>query len=111
MFCANGTKLKLTRGDYGTTVPVRVKPHCSGCECNILDTDQFLLQVIKGDRVKVSKRKTWSELQATDGVFFLDFTEEESAGLDLGVYAWRLVWYRLGEICNTLLRSTLEVVV
>lgn len=111
MFLANGTRLKMTRGDYGVTVPIRVKSHCGACESNISSDDQIILQVIKGDCVKVSKVVTWKNLQEADGIFQLEFSKEESAALDLGVYAWRLVWYRPGEICHSLLRSVMEVVV
>ncbi len=108
-FRADGTKLIMTRGDYGIPVPIRVKQHCERCRDNLLDEDQIILQVYRGPCVKVERSITWSELRANEGVMELSLTEAESASLLLGVYYWRVVWYRPDEICNTLFRSVLEV--
>lgn len=110
-FLANGTTLKMTRGDYGVPVPIRVRPHCAACDGSFLDDDTILLEVTKGGKVFVRRRETWGDIQAHDGFMTLELTQEESQGMALGVYSWRLLWLREGEVQNCLIRALLEVVV
>lgn len=110
-FFAKGTKIIMTRGDYGIPLPIKVSAHCAACGDNLLEDDTILLEVTKGDAVYVCRRKTWGDLLACDGVMSLELTQEESDGMGLGVYSWRILWLRENELQMCLIRSLLEVVV
>lgn len=110
-FVANGTTLKMNRGDYGIPVPILVKPHCASCDGAFLDDDTILLEVTKGGKVFVCRRETWGDIQAHNCCLTLELTQEESKGMALGVYSWRLLWLREGNLQNCLIRDLLEVVV
>lgn len=110
-FVANGTTLTMNRGDYGIPVPILVKSHCAACDDALLDDDAILLEVTKGDKVFVCRRETWGDIQDNGGCMTLELTQEESKAMCLGVYSWRLLWLRDGNLQNCILRALLEVVV
>ncbi len=110
-FYAKGTHLHLTRGDYGIPLPIQITSHCASCRDSLLDGDEILLEISKGDRVYVSRRKAWEDLRLNDGVMVLELTQAESESLELGLYTWQIYWLRGQEIRCRLLRSLLEVVV
>lgn len=109
MFYAKGMQLFLTKGDFGVLLPIQVKTTCESCASTIQGTDVLQLEVCKGDQVCVIRELPWAQVQAAEGIFVLELTQQESEQLEVGVYVWRLKLRREGEFQNTLLRSTLEV--
>ncbi len=110
-FYAKGTHLHLTKGDYGIPLPIRISSHCASCQDSLLDGDEILLEISKGNRVYVRRRKAWEDLRLADGVMVLELTQEESESLEPGLYTWQVYWIRGQELRCRLLRSFLEVVV
>lgn len=102
MFAYQGTDIYMPVGDYGVPLPLSVKACCKACAQDLLDTDQVRFAVTRGGGELVRRDWTLSDLEATDGEFEVVLTEEESAGLPVGVYAWRLCLLRGGELRGAL---------
>lgn len=109
MFSRDGNRLVLTRGDYGVVLPVRLKPACEDCACDILETDKIAVEITRDGETLTKQTTPWSDVEANCGVLNVALTKEESEALDVGLYTWQVLLIRAGEVRNTLMRTVLEV--
>lgn len=109
MFTSRGTRLFLRRGDFGQPLAIRVTEHCDTCGAGMEETDIVRIEITRAMDLLVMREISWSELTTTDGLLNLTIAESESALLRVGLYTWRVVLIREGEVLNTLMQSTLEV--
>lgn len=110
MFQATGTRLRLTKGDYGIPLSVHLAPHCDDCGEDMLPTDELELVVERSGVPLITKRTTWERVLGNDGYYTIAFDEDEARGLNTGLYTWRVRLVRDGEVRHTLVTDTLEVV-
>lgn len=107
---AEGMRLRLTKGDFGVPLPICLTPHCKVCGEELVDTDVVRLTVERGGIALVTQETTWGTIQAADGYCTFALTADEAQLLDWGLYTWRICLLRDGELRNTLVTDTLEVV-
>lgn len=110
MFLAHGLKLRMTQGDFGIPISIHLKAHCESCGEQLFPTDVIRLVIERANTPLVTKEATWETVQACDGYFKFSLTEQETGGLDYGLYTWRACIVRESEVRNTLVTDTLEVV-
>lgn len=105
-----GTRLIMTRGDFGAPLSIHLQAHCAACAEELYPTDAFEVRIEHGGEAFVTRRTTWKAVQAEDGYYTLLLTEAEAKLLDVGLYTWRVILIRDGELRDTLVTDTLEVV-
>lgn len=103
MWYVSGQNLSMVEGDYGIALPVTI----NGTELAETDSIRITFKTEKNGEVVLTKDFT----SITDNTFNLEFTQEESAKLGIGVYAYTLDWYQDGVFqCNIIPFATLKVV-
>ena len=110
MVFVKDNKIRLTRGDYGVVLPVKLIPCCKQCCIDLLDTDIIHLEIQRNGDPVVVREVTWAEIKDT-AVLKLELTQAESDAMPVGVYAWTVILLRARDMRATLIRSVLEVIV
>lgn len=110
MFQAQGTRLKLTKGDYGIPLTIHLAAHCEACGGDIQPTDEIELVVERRGVPVIIRKTTWKRVLADEGYYTIAFGEEAVKRLHMGLYTWRVRLVRDGEVRHTLVTDTLEVV-
>lgn len=103
MWAVNGNDLRMTEGDFGVELPIKV----SGTTFALSDEIKFTLKNrMNGDELLT---KTFSNI--ADNTINLELTEEESDKLEVGTYLYSLDWFQDGAfLCNIIPSATLKVV-
>lgn len=109
MFKTKGLLIEMSAGDYGLVMPFRVKEGCTACIQDLLDEDVFRLVISRAGRELLSRKRTWAEMQANDGILNLILTKEESQAMPQGLYTWQLQLMRGDEVCNTVAQGSFFV--
>ena len=103
MWLVSGNNLQMAEGDFGILLPITI----SGTTFAAGDEINFVLK----DRMNGNTliEKVFSNI--TENTVNLSFTEEESNGLSIGTYVYRLDWYQNGIfMCNIILNALFRVV-
>lgn len=94
MWIINGQDIKMTEGDYGITLPVKIK----GATFEAEDKIQFTIKAKKNDETALFS-KSFSIV--SENIVNLVFTESETSSLPVGNYIYTLDWYKPNEfMCN-----------
>lgn len=109
-FKAVGTRLRMSRGDYGIPLTIHLAAHCKACEDDLLPTDEIRLSVEQGGTKIISRSTTWGSVEADDGRYTITLTKDETKKLHVGLYTWRVKLIRAGLVRHTLVADTLEVI-
>lgn len=109
MLHCNG-RLRMTRGDYGVPLTLHVIEHCKECGEDLEPDDRICAALLRSGREVFSRKSSIEEVEGNDGLMELYFSKEEAAAINLGLYAFRVLLLRDGEVHNTLLTTILEVV-
>ena len=100
MWRNSGLNISMAEGDYGIALPIKVTGATFGAG------DEMRMKIAKGSAEILSKVFT----TITNNTVDLELTEEESALLPIGVYAYSLDWYQDGVfMCNIIPISTFKV--
>lgn len=108
MFCWDG-RLRMTRGDYGVSLSLHITEHCEACGSSLDPEDVIRAELLREGRSVFCREASYKEITEDDGMMELSLTKEEAETISLGLYAFRVVLLRGGQINNTLLASILEV--
>lgn len=100
----------MTRGDYGVPLTLHVIEHCEECGEDLEPDDSVCATLLRSGQEIFSRKSSIKEVKENEGLIELYFTKEEAAAIDLGLYAFRVLLLRDGEVHNTLLTTILEVV-
>lgn len=103
MWIVSGRTITMTAGDFGIELPIEV----SGTTLGASDTLAFTLK--KADTETPVLTKTFTDIQ--DNTITLELTEEESASLQEGFYAYSLDWFQNGVFMCNLVTAALFMVV
>lgn len=103
MICSDGNTVRMTRGDFGIPLPIRVTECCVDCVDGLLDEDVLRVTVARGDMVYVTREKAFGALQGDSGTWVLTLTEDEAKAMPPGRYRWSVALLRAGVLRNTLL--------
>lgn len=103
MWIVSGQTLSMAEGDFGVELPVEIE----GTELTANDSIKITIKTAKNGSTVIEK--DFSAI--VDNRFILELTEEESAKLPAGTYAYSLDWYQDGIfMCNIVLASAFKVV-
>ncbi len=103
MWYVNGNNLQMAEGDYGIGLPVTIK----GADIGADDFLKFTFKDKKNGSVILEKEYQ----DIVDNSVELEFTEEQSAKFDVGMYVYSLDWYQSGIfMCNVVLDAAFKVV-
>lgn len=103
-------RLRMTRGDYGVPLTLHVIKHCEECGGDLEPDDVIRATLLRSGKEIFSRESSIEELKGEEGLMELYFKKEETAAIDLGLYTFRVLLLRDGEVHNTLLTTILEVV-
>lgn len=102
MWSGDVNRLIMTEGDYGVELPVTI----TGVTLDANDSLRFSFVDSEGNLIL---EKDYSEI--VDNEVALSFTEEESAQLPAGAYAYSIDWYQDSNfLCNLVVGCVLRVV-
>lgn len=108
MIKTEGRLVKMTAGDFGAPIPIRVTACCC-CADDLLPSDELVVAITQEDRILATRTKTWGEIQEDEGSFSIELTEAESKAMPAGLYAWRIWLARSGDLHNTVADGLLFV--
>lgn len=98
-----GQNLSMTEGDFGIALPVEIGGVTLGAQDSIKLTFKA---AVNGEEI-LSKEFDG----IIDNTVSLELTEEETALLPVGAYAYSLDWYQSGNfMCNIIPSASLKVV-
>ncbi len=95
MWAVIGNDLKMTEGDYGLQVPIKL---IGG---TITASDEFRILINDARDQATIIEKHYSNIQ--DDKILFELTEAESALLPIGSYLWGLDWYQSGAFMDNLI--------
>lgn len=103
MWNVNGNDLRMTEGDWGVELPIKI----NGTTFANSDEIIFTLKDEKNGNVVLTKTFT----NIAQNTVTLEITEEESATLKVGAYVYSLDWFQDGAfLCNIVPASCFKVV-
>lgn len=103
MWAVSGQNLSMAEGDYGVQLPITI----NGTELTLSDSIKVTFKTARNGETILEK--DFSSI--LNNTINLELTEEDSAKLPVGVYAYSLDWYQHGVfMCNIIPCSILRVV-
>lgn len=94
MWIVNGQEIKMTEGDYGIILPIKIKGTTFGVDDNI----QLIVKAKKNDENAILS-KSFEILN--DNIVNIILTEAETNQLPVGTYVYSLDWYKTNNfMCN-----------
>ena len=100
----NGNNLQICEGDWGVQLKVTLNE-----EITLSASDKVLFTFKTQKNGNTLFTKEYTNIQ--DNIVWLEFTEEESAMLAVGTYAYSLDWYQDDAfLCNITPSALLKVV-
>lgn len=100
MFKINGTKIQMTEGDFGNTLPIEIE---YGSDETIGINDNFKFSIYKTINTEPVITKTYT-LNANNEIEFV-LTKQESEQLRVGDYYYDLDWYSGETFLNNIIRA------
>lgn len=102
MLRGNGTKIIMTEGDFGVTLPIII----NGGDVGDKDTLRITIKQESDGESILSKEFT----NIKNNTFEFVLSKEESDKLPIGKYLYSLDWYRGNEFfCNLIKKGLFEV--
>ena len=99
----NKNLIKMTEGDWGVDLPITI----DGTQLS--ENDKVLLTLKTAVNGEVILTKTFENI--TENMIRLNLTEEETALLPVGDYAYSLDWFQSGVfLCNIIPSAVFKVV-
>ena len=103
MWVVSGQDLKMTEGDYGVELPVKIV----GTTLGNLDSVKFTIKTAMNGATLLEK--LFSNI--SENTVGLQLTEAESEDLKVGGYVYALDWYQSGVfMCNIIPCANFKVV-
>ena len=103
MWIVNGQEIKMTEGDYGIILPIKIKGATFG-------TDDHIQITIKAKKNDANVLFSKSFDIKNDNVVNIILTEEETSELPVGNYIYSLDWYKTNAfMCNLILAGNFIV--
>ena len=100
----SGNNLTMCEGDYGVKLKTTLNE-----EITLSASDKVLFTFKTQKNGDTLFTKEYGDIQ--DNIVWLEFTQEESALLPVGTYAYSLDWYQNGAfLCNITPSALLKVV-
>lgn len=97
MWIVNGQEIKMTEGDYGIILPIKIK----GATFGIDDHIQITIKTKKNDTTPILSK---SFEISDDNIVNIVLTEAETNQLPIGNYVYSLDWYKTDSfMCNLIL--------
>lgn len=103
-------RLRMTLGDHGVPLLLRVSRYCPKKGDGPEAKDRIRAELLQSGKRVFAREIAYGELEAAQGIMELFLTPEEAEKLSLGLYTFRVLLLREGEVRNTLFTTTLEVV-
>lgn len=107
MFHYDGSTVRMTRGDYGVPLPIRVREACADCADGLMENDELRFIVARGAGEFLWRKTTLCEVETNSGIWPVTLTKDEADAMPPGRYRWSIALLRDGVLRNTLLGPAL----